>query len=158
MWEKFSKKKNIKLYRDLIKYWIPVIILLGIIFWLSSGIFTSGYTSRFFPDYTFSVSSTFVALRQFDSWIDQSACTHSWIFFYGASSVSCFLSQLLPDMEFEMVSVDYYFVGVAGVEWWVLSIIFPFEKIFSCWCRTWFDWRFSLSDYNYTRMENYRLQ
>ncbi len=37
-----------KLYRDFIKYWIPVIILLGIIFWMSSGIFTSGYTSRFF--------------------------------------------------------------------------------------------------------------
>jgi len=37
-----------RLYRNFIKYWIPVIILLGIIFWLSSGIFTSGYTSRFF--------------------------------------------------------------------------------------------------------------
>jgi VanZ family protein len=40
--------QNTPLYRGFIKYWIPVIVLLGIIFWLSSGTFTSGYTSRFF--------------------------------------------------------------------------------------------------------------
>lgn len=40
--------QNMKLYRDFIKYWIPVIILLGIIFCLSGGIFTSGYTASFF--------------------------------------------------------------------------------------------------------------
>lgn len=39
---------KIKSYRYLIKYWIPVIFMMGIIFFLSSGIFTSGYTSRFF--------------------------------------------------------------------------------------------------------------
>lgn len=31
-----------------IKYWIPVIVLLGVIFWMSGGDFTDGRTSEFF--------------------------------------------------------------------------------------------------------------
>ena len=37
-----------KLYIYVIKYWLPVIILLSVIFWLSGGNFTDGHTSEFF--------------------------------------------------------------------------------------------------------------
>jgi VanZ family protein len=37
-----------KLYIYVIKYWLPVVILLGVIFWLSGGNFTAGRTSEFF--------------------------------------------------------------------------------------------------------------
>jgi VanZ family protein len=37
--------KNVKLFRNFIQYWLPVIILLGFMLWMSSGIFTYGYTA-----------------------------------------------------------------------------------------------------------------
>lgn len=36
-----------KLQRDFVKYWIPVIIWMGFIFWMSTGTFSSEHTSRF---------------------------------------------------------------------------------------------------------------
>jgi VanZ family protein len=45
-----TEKKNRKSYIYFIKYWIPVIIFLGIIFWMSGARFTFGHTSEFiFP-------------------------------------------------------------------------------------------------------------
>ena len=42
-----TDSKNVKSYRDFDKYWLPVIILLGIIFWMSSDTFSSQNTFRF---------------------------------------------------------------------------------------------------------------
>lgn len=45
-----ANSRNTKLYSVFVKYWLPVIILPGIIYWLSSATFTFGHTSEFiFP-------------------------------------------------------------------------------------------------------------
>lgn len=43
-----TNPKNKKLCLYFVKYWLPVVILLGVIFWLSGGNFTDGRTSEFF--------------------------------------------------------------------------------------------------------------
>ena len=43
-----AKNGKIDGFRYSFKYWLPVVVLLGIIFWLSGGNFTDGRTSEFF--------------------------------------------------------------------------------------------------------------
>jgi len=40
--------QNMKRGSYFIKYWVPVFVLLGVIFWMSGGNFTDGKTSEFF--------------------------------------------------------------------------------------------------------------
>ena len=43
-----SEERNGHWLGYVVKYWLPVVVLLGIIFWLSGGNFTDGRTSEFF--------------------------------------------------------------------------------------------------------------
>jgi VanZ family protein len=43
-----GEKRNRQWFVYFVKYWVPVIVLLGVIFWMSGGDFTDGRTSEFF--------------------------------------------------------------------------------------------------------------
>ncbi len=43
-----SEGRNRQRLGYVVKYWVPVVVLLGVIFWLSGGAFTDGRTSEFF--------------------------------------------------------------------------------------------------------------